>query len=268
MALDEYKLDGKVAIVTGASRGIGRTICLALAEAGADIVAVARTVPDIERTAEDVRGLGRRAIAVPTDVTRSDQIKAMVARAIGEFGRVDILVNNAGMAITKPLVAMPGSDPPGAGTDSQGASEEEWHRVLDTNLTSAVLCCMEVGPHMMRQGAGKVINVASVEGVRGTPYRISYAVSKAGLIHLTKSLALEWARYKINVNAMAPGYYRTALTDDMLAQDRIYEGLMRQIPFRSLGDQRGLGLLAVYLASDASEYMTGQTVSLDGGFSA
>ena len=121
---------------------------------------------------------------------------------------------------------------------------------------------------MMRQGAGKVINVASVEGVRGTPYRISYAVSKAGLIHLTKSLALEWARYKINVNAMAPGYYRTALTDDMLAQDRIYEGLMRQIPFKSLGDQRGLGLLAVYLASDASEYMTGQTVSLDGGFSA
>ncbi|MEE8472701.1 MAG: glucose 1-dehydrogenase [Dehalococcoidia bacterium] len=259
MALDEYKLDGKVAIVTGASRGIGRTICLALAEAGADIVAVARTVPDIERTAEDVRGLGRRAIAVPTDVTRSDQIKAMVARAIGEFGRVDILVNNAGMAITKPLVATPGAD---------GISEEEWHRVLDTNLTSAVLCCMEVGPHMMRQGVGKVINVASVEGVRGTPYRISYAVSKAGLIHLTKSLALEWARYKINVNAMAPGYYRTALTDDMLAQDHIYEGLMRQIPFRSLGDQRGLGLLAVYLASDASEYMTGQTVSLDGGFSA
>jgi NAD(P)-dependent dehydrogenase (short-subunit alcohol dehydrogenase family) len=269
VVLTEYNLQGKVAIVTGAGRGIGKGIALTLAEAGADIVAVARTVAEIDETAEEVRQIGQRYLPVPTDVTQADQVEDMVRTTIGEFGRVDILVNNAGTGIAKPLVPMPELQDrykevfP---SFQMGTSEEEWHRVMDTNLTSIFLATKAVGPHMIKRRQGKVINITSVEGARARKYEASYNTSKAAIIMFTRCVALEWARYNINVNAIGPGYVRTRMTAPLHNDERIGRQLLEAIPLGRLCQLREIGLLAVYLASDASNYMTGQTLYLDGGY--
>ena len=268
MTLPEFSLEDRVAIVTGASRGIGKAIAVTLAEAGADIVVAARTVEGVEQTAEEVRRLGRRSLAISTDVLKSDQVQAMVDRTLQEFQRVDILVNNAGVALVKPLVPIPGFAPKVSGLAPeffQRTSEEEWRHVIDSNLTSAFLCTRAVAPHMLERQWGRIINITSVEGLRGVQFHSLYSASKTAMIGFTWSLALEWARNNITVNAIAPGAFPTAMMAPEFEDETLRERLIRRIPMRRGGNLRELGLLAVYLASEASAYMTGQTIALDGG---
>jgi NAD(P)-dependent dehydrogenase (short-subunit alcohol dehydrogenase family) len=269
MTLKEFNLEGKVAIVTGAGRGIGRAIALALAEAGAAVAAAARTREEIEDTAREVRRLGRKAIAVPTDVTRAEEVARLVEQTVAELGKIDILVNNAGTDIQKPLAPLPDIKTrlaqlvPGF---EQGLTDADWNQVLDTNLTSHFLCCRAVAPHLIQQRSGKVIGVTSMLGVKGSPYELPYCSTKAAVIHFTRALALEWARYNINVNAIAPGYLHTRLSDFFWSDEKFREQGLRSIPLRRLGEPREIGLLAVFLASPAADYITGQTIVIDGGW--
>lgn len=271
MLIQEYSLEGKLAIVTGAGRGIGKAISLVFAEAGADIVAVARSVEQIEVTAAEVQRLGRRAIAIPADVTKTDQVERMVEKTISEFGKIDILVNNAGMIHLKPLVPLPGVKLSGwqrVRDLDTAMSEEEWHLTMDANLSSVFLCTRAVGPHMIKQRKGKIINISSRNAISGDPYRLHYNTSKAAVNMFTRCLAVEWAPFDINVNAIGPGAFYTSLSAEIFENPEIKEQALSSIPLKRAGELREIGLLALYLASDASNYMTGQTLYLDGGKSA
>ena len=266
--LKEYSLEGKAAIVTGAGRGIGKGIALTLAEAGADITVAARTVEQIEGTAEEIRKLGRRALAVPTDVTKRDQVENAVEQTVTHFGRIDILVNNAGVPILKPISFVPGMKLEGWQTaDSWDAplTEEEWHLVLNTNLTSAFFFAQAVGPHMLRQKKGKIINTSSNSADLAPPYFSAYCVSKAGLSMFTRCLATEWAPYNICVTAVGPGSVLTELSAPVLNDPERRKFILRAIPLGRMGETRDVALLVVYLASEASNWVTGQTFYIDGG---
>lgn len=269
MILKEFNVAGKVAIVTGAGRGIGRAIALALAEAGADVVVAARSRGEIEETAGEIRRWGRRAMAVSTDVTCSAEVGQLVAQTVAEMGKIDILVNNAGADVAKPIAPLPDARTklsqlvPGF---DQGLTDGDWDRVLDTNLTSHFFCCRAVAPHLMQQRSGKVIGITSMLGVKGSSYEIPYCSSKAAVINFTRALALEWARYSISVNAIAPGYLHTQLSDFFWSDEKFREQGLRSIPLRRLGEPREIALLAVFLASSAADYITGQTIIIDGGW--
>ena len=266
--LEEYNLKDKVAIVTGAGRGIGKAIALTLAEAGADITVAARTVEQIKRTAEEIRKLGRRALAVSTDVTKREQVASVVEQTVSQFGKIDILVNNAGVPILKPISFVPGMKLEGWQTaDSWDTplTEEEWHLVLNTNLTSAFLFAQAVGLHMLRQKKGKIINTSSNSADLAPPYFSAYCVSKAGLSMFTRCLATEWAPYNICVNAVGPGSVLTELSAPVLNNPERREFIQRAIPMGRMGETREVALLVVYLASEASNWVTGQTFYIDGG---
>ena len=229
----EYNLEGKVAIVTGGGRGIGKAISLVLAESGVDVVVAARTVEQIEGTAKEIRELGQRALAVSTDVTKADQVERMVKKTISEFGKIDILVNDAGTGQAKQLVPLPGIKLPGwegVGDPNSPMSEEEWHLIMDTNLTSIFLCTRAVGSYMIKQRRGKVINISSVNAEMGFPYHISYNTSKAAVNMFTRCLALEWAPFNINVNAIGPGDFPTPLTARVHSDPQLREQMLRCIP--------------------------------------
>ena len=265
----EYSVEGKVAIVTGAGRGIGKAIALTLAEAGADITVVARTVNQIEQTAEEIHKLGRKALAIPTDVTQEDQIKGTVEQTVSQFGKIDILINNAGVFLARPIVYLPGMKLPNyemAGDDwERQQTPEDWHRVIDTNLTSAVLFAQAVGPHMMRQKKGKIINTSSAFAEIGVPCYTAYCVSKAGLSMFTKCLAAEWMPFNICVNAVGPGDTMTEEAIPFLDDPTAMKMILDSIPAGRFAEPREIALLVLYLASEASDYMTGQTVYIDGG---
>ena len=246
-------LEGKVAIVTGASRGIGRAIALAYAEAGAALALAARSKQDLEETAHLAAPHGRRALVIPTDVSAVGEVEALVARTRKDLGGLDILVNNAGVAKVAPLAE---------------ASVEDWRWMLETNLSAVFYGCRAAAPHLIAQRRGKVINVASVLGAVGLPGYAIYSAAKGGVIALTRTLGVEWARHGIQVNALAPGWVRTDMTHAAFADTRISERLTRDIPMRRVGRAEEIGPLAVYLASAASDFMTGQTIFLDGGHSA
>jgi len=266
--LKEYSLKGKTAIVTGAGRGIGKAIALTLAEAGADVTVVARTVEQIEKTAEEIRKLGRKALAVPADITKKAQVENVVSQTVKQFGKIDILVNNAGIGILKPVAFVPGLKFTGwqvADSWDTPLTEEDWHAVLNTNLTSAFLFAQAVAPYLLKQKSGKVISVSSNSADLAPAYFSSYCVSKAGLSMFTRCLATEWAPFNICVNAVGPGDVITEMTEPVLADPEMKRFMLESIPLGRLGKTREIALLVVYLASEASDYMTGQTLYIDGG---
>jgi 2-deoxy-D-gluconate 3-dehydrogenase len=246
-------LEGKIAVVTGASRGLGRAIAVALAGAGAGIALAARSKVDLEETAHLVSGTGGRALVVPTDVTRYAEVEALMQRAVATLGGLHIVVNNSGVARPGPLA---------------DATPEDWRQVLDVNLTGVFHGCRAAAGHLIARGAGKVINVASVLGAVGLPGYAIYAASKGGVIAFTRALGVEWARHAIQVNAIAPGWFVTDMNEAAFADAPVRERLIRDVPARRTGRLDEIGPLAVYLASAASDFMTGQTLFLDGGHSA
>jgi 2-deoxy-D-gluconate 3-dehydrogenase len=266
VTIPEFQLTGKVAIITGAGRGIGKAIALCFAEAGATTVVAARTESQIEETCKEIEQRGGKCRAIPTDVTNNEAVEKMVEETISQCGKVDILVNQAGGAGGGSIVPLPGYKGfLGSGESPSPLSEQAWHHCMDTNLTSVFLCCRAVGPFMIEQKSGKIINVASMAAAKGFANLVPYTVSKAGVAMFTRSLALEWARYNINVNGIGPGYIPTSFTAPMLHDPKRREKLLSSVPLRRFGEPREIALLAVYLASPASDYMTGQTIYIDGG---
>jgi 2-deoxy-D-gluconate 3-dehydrogenase len=268
MMLDEFNLEGKVAIVTGAGRGIGRGIATALGEAGASVVAVARTEAQIGELCSQLERGGRRCLPVAADVTSAEQVEALVSQTLAEFGRIDILVNNAGTFLMKTFVPIPDLKARLAEVLSDFntvTSEQEWHHQMNTNATSAFLTCRAVGPHMIQQESGKIINITSLDAIKPSRYHIAYAASKTALASLTKQLAIEWARHSINVNSIAPGFYRTTLTEFSYRDEQTKDAMLRSVPLRRFGQPRDIGLVAVFLASKASDYVTGCVIPVDGG---
>lgn len=246
-------LDGRVAVVTGASRGIGRSIALALAEAGADVALAGRDVARLDAVAGQIRDSGRSALAVPTDVTDRARVDALVARTVDELGGLDIVVNNSGVVSSLPLLEV---------------SDDEWDRVLDTNLRGVFLVTRAAGRHLVEQGSGKVVNIASNFAFKGVAGHAAYCASKAGVVAFTRAMAVEWARYGVQVNALAPGYVETDLNADVRADPDAAERIVRSVPARRMGRADEFGPWVVLLASPASDYMTGETVTIDGGLTA
>ena len=242
-----------MAIVTGASRGLGRAMAVAFAAAGAHVALAARSKPDLEETAQQVERHGVRALVVTTDVSRYDEVEVLVARTVEALGPLDVLVNNSGIARTMPLAE---------------ATPDDWRAIVDVNLTGVFNGCRAAAPHLIARRRGKVINLASVLGAVGLPGYALYAATKGGVIALTRTLGVEWARHNVQVNAIAPGWFVTDMNEAAFADPRINERLTRDIPMRRTGRLEEIGPLAVFLASAASDFMTGQTIFLDGGHSA
>jgi 2-deoxy-D-gluconate 3-dehydrogenase len=225
----------------------------ALAGAGAHVALAARSKPDLEETAHRVERHGVKALVVPTDVARYDAMEALMARTVDALGGLDIVVNNSGIARTVPLAE---------------ATPDDWQATLDVNLTGVFNGCRAAASHLIAQRRGKVINLASVLGAVGLPGYSLYAATKGGVIALTRTLGVEWARHNVQVNAIAPGWFVTDMNAAAFADPRINERLTRDIPMRRTGRLEEIGPLAVFLASAGSDFMTGQTIFLDGGHSA
>ena len=249
-----FDLTGRVAIVTGGSIGLGRRMAAGLAEMGANLVLCARKAERCQQAAEELRQLGVKAIAAACDVKSQASIQGVVDAALAEFGRIDVLINNAGISWGSPAEEM---------------SLEDWNKVIETNLTGTFLCAQAVGRVMIKQGRGKIINIASVGGLGGAPPElaaIGYHASKGGVISFTKELACKWAAHNIQVNAIAPGWFPTHMSNRVL--ERCRELFLSHIPLRRFGNEDDLKGAAVYLASDASDYVTGHVLVVDGGQSA
>jgi len=247
MILDSFSLEGKVAIITGAGRGLGRAMAIRFANCGADIVAASRTVAQLEETATAVRTIGRKCLIKPTDVARSDQVNALIAAAIAEFGQIDILVNNAGI----------GED--SFGKRLEKITDEDWRNGIDTNLSSQFYCARAAIPHMVKRKRGKIINVASGYGLRGGKHNYMYACSKGAILQLTRSLALTYADDNIQTNCIVPGIF-----PHNPAMMEFFKG-GKFIPVGRVGEDEDVGPLAVFLASAASDHINGELVIIDGG---
>ena len=262
MPLPEFDLSGKVAFVTGAGRGIGKGIAQALAEAGANVVINSLTDKHVTGLASDIaKATGRRVVPLVADVTKSDEVERAIDRIIKDFGALHVLVNNLGDSIRKPLVPLPGQE----GKANGPLTDEEYRLILDLNLTEAVLCTRAVGPHMLARRSGKIINIGSFASTRGGVELTIYAAAKTALVGFTRALALEWAPYRIQVNTIAPGLFPDAVTAGEAGYAERVRNATKTVPLGREGRLREVGLLAVYLASAAADYMTGQTLYLDGG---
>jgi NAD(P)-dependent dehydrogenase (short-subunit alcohol dehydrogenase family) len=251
MKFPDFRLTDRIAIVTGASKGLGYGAALALADAGAHIVVTSRDVARAEPVAAEIRAMGRQALPLALEVRSLDSVDAMVQLALAQFGRIDVLVNNAGINIPEPALEV---------------SEEHWDRVLDINLKGLFFCAQRVGRVMVEQGSGKIINVGSQMGIVGGKLRAAYCSSKGGVVQLTKALAIEWAPHGVNVNGVAPTFLRTPFTAPMFENREFYEEVVGNILFGRLGEVEDVLGAIVFLASSTSDLITGHTLLVDGGW--
>lgn len=251
MTQELFDLSGRVAIVTGASKGLGKSMALALAEAGADVALLARDVENLKSVKETIEGLGRRAEFFVVDVLNKTEIDTAIKKALDAFGQLDILVNNAGVNVRKPVLEI---------------SPEEWDLVINTNLKGYLLMAQAVVPHMLSRGTGKVINMASILGSVALPSQVAYASSKGGVIQMTKVMALEWATRGIQVNAIGPTYFETPLVAQLRNDPERYNFIVDRTPMGRWGQPDELAGVVVFLASRASDFVTGQTIFVDGGW--
>ena len=251
MSYAPFELGGKVAVVFGGTSGIGRAIARGLAEAGADVVATSRRSERVETVAEELEGLGRRTLRITSDVSVRDSIREVLEAAVSAFGKVDILVNSAGRTIRAPTVDF---------------KEEDWEAVIETNLTGTLRTCQIFGRHMLSRCYGRVIKIASLSSFVALAEVAAYSASKAAVASLTKSLAIEWAQCGVNVNAIAPGVFRTKMNEHLLdGTERGREFLLRT-PMGRFGRVEELAGAAVFLASEAASFVTGEIIAVDGGF--
>jgi len=246
-----FDLTGKVAIVTGASRGLGRGMAIGLAKAGANVVVT--DILDTKETVDEVKKLGREALGIKVNVTKKSDVEAMVKQTLEKFGRVDILVNNAGILRIEPTEDM---------------KEEDWDKVLAINLKGQFLCAQEVGKHMIKQKSGKIINMSSIAGKFGNPQSAAYNASKAGVILLTKTLAIDWGKHNIQVNAICPGAFYTPMTEESFKDENLVQMIKTSVPLGRYGEPEDLVGTVIYLASEASNYVTGHALVVDGGWTA
>ena len=255
MEVSHFSLDGKVALVTGGSRGIGKATAIGFAKAGADVAITARDtagrgLPSLEETAEEIRHLGRKALAIPAHIGHLEQIQGLVDRVVAEFGTIDILVNSAGTSIYAPVL---------------DAEEKQWDAVMNLNLKGLFFLSQAVARVMKEHGGGKIINVTSIFGLMPEFKVCVYSIAKAGVIMANRALAEELAKHNIRVNVIAPGLIQTRLLDARWAVAS-KEGALKNIPMAHFGEPREIADAMIYLASDASSYVTGQTIVVDGGW--
>lgn len=249
--LDQFNLGGKVAVVTGASRGLGAAMAEALAEAGAEVVLAARTEDALAGVAGRIRERNGLAIPLAADVSTVDGVRQMVDRVVGERGRIDILLNAAGTQVRKPVLEV---------------TEEDWERVVAVNLKAVYFCSQAAARHMVRQGGGKIINIASLTATIGILNASVYGSTKGGVAAMTRAMALEWARHRINVNAIGPGYFATELTRAVHEDPVRSRWVVDRTPMGRWGVPRDLAGAVVFLASAASDFVTGELINVDGGW--
>ena len=243
-------LTGKVVLVTGATKGLGYGMAIALAEAGADIIVASRTAADCENVAQEIEAMGRKALAAPSDVATVSGIEKLVSYSIEKMGKIDVLINNAGTAVTKKSVDI---------------TEEDWDYTLNLNLKGMFFLSQAVARHMIERKSGNIINIASAAALMQDVNFAPYMISKAAAVQLTKVLALEWARNNIRVNSVCPGYVITSLNEKEFSDPKVMERFTKRIPMRRIGQVGEVAGIVVYLASDASSYVTGGVFSVDGG---
>lgn len=251
MDVSVFSLEGQTAIVTGASGGLGKETALALADVGCQVVIAARNLRALEEVAAAVEGKGRQCLAVKTDITQAADVQRLIDHAVERFQTIDILVNNAGVAVERLLAEI---------------SEAEWRRVIDTHLHGTFLCAQAAGKEMIKRRRGRIINMVSVLGLVVVPLLGSYCAAKGGVIQLTRALALEWARYQITVNALAPGYFISPMNQERFADPEVLQNTIRRVPLKRLATYDDLTPVIVFLASAAAKYITGQVIAVDGGW--
>ena len=249
--MPSFDISGKVAIVTGGTKGLGYGVAVTLANFGAKVVVTSRHQDDCDRVATQIKEMGGEACGFKTDVQNTAEIKALIDKTVETYGSLDIMVNNAGVAVTKFVV---------------DATEEDYNKVMDSNLRSVYFGCKYAAEQMIKQGnGGSIINMASIGGLKGSNALATYGASKAAVINLTKSFAIEWGRYGIRVNALCPGYVKTALNAEQLENPAYRDKTLKTIPLKRFGEVREVASIAAFLASDASSIMTGEAVVADMG---
>lgn len=251
MAYQGFDLSGKTAVVIGGTSGIGRAIARGMAEAGADVVPTSRRLEQVQEAAAEIRTLGRRALEVVSDVSDRTSLDQLLNKCVAEFGKVDILVNSAGKTKRTPTIDV---------------GDEEWADILDTNVTGTLRACQIFGRHMLERNYGRIVNIASLSSFVALYEVAAYSASKAAVAMLTKSLAIEWAASGVNVNAIAPGVFRTALNQKLLDETERGREFLLRTPMKRFGKVEELAGAAVFLASDAASFITGEILVVDGGF--